>query len=263
MHPVLFSIGPLTIHTYGFLVAVGAFVGLLVAIRGSDASGISRQQILDLIFMIIISAIVGSRLAFVLMNYTFFLERPLAVFKLWEGGLVFSGGFVLVILLVGWYIRRHRLPLWTIGDLLAPAVAISQGIGRLGCLMAGCCYGKPSDMPWSLVFKHPQALAPLHVPLHPTQIYAALSGFLIFAVLMLIRKKKKFEGQVLLWFVILHSTSRLILERFRGDDRGSIPGTELSVTQAVTLLLLIAGVVFLVILSSKAEKRSSSSSSKV
>jgi len=261
MYPVLFSIGPLTIHTYGLLVAIGALVGLVVTIRGSDAAGMSRQQVMDLVFLIIVCAIVGSRLAFVLMNYTFFIERPLLIFKLWEGGLVFSGGFVLVILVVGWYIRRHQLPLWSIGDLLAPAVAISQGIGRLGCLMAGCCYGKPSDVPWSIVFKHPQSLAPLHVPLHPTQIYAALSGFVIFAVLILIRQKKKFEGQVLLWFVILHSTSRLILERFRGDDRGIIPGTELSVTQLVTLVLLVAAVVFLVILSSKQEKGTSSSSS--
>ena len=93
MFPVLFSIGPLTIHTYGFLVALGALVGLLVSIRGSDASGVSRQQVMDMIFMIILCAIVGSRLTFVLMNYTYFLERPLAAFKLWEGGLVFSGGF--------------------------------------------------------------------------------------------------------------------------------------------------------------------------
>lgn len=261
MYPVLFSIGPLTIHTYGLLVAVGALVGLFVTVRGSDASGMSRQQVMDMIFMIILCAIVGSRLAFVLMNYTYFIERPLAVFKLWEGGLVFSGGLVLVILFVGWYILRHRLPLWSIGDLFAPAVAISQGIGRLGCLMAGCCYGKPSDMPWSVVFNHPQSLAPLHVPLHPTQIYASLSGFLIFFVLILIRQKKKFEGQVFLWFVILHSTSRLIIERFRGDDRGMISGTGLSVTQVVTLVLLVAAVVFLVILSSKQEKGTSSSSS--
>lgn len=207
-----------------------------------------------MIFMIIVCAIVGSRLAFVLMNYSFFLERPLDAFKLWEGGLVFSGGFILVILFVGWYIRRHQLPLWSIGDLLAPAVAISQGIGRLGCLMAGCCHGKPSDMPWSIVFNHPQSLGPPHTPLHPTQIYASLSGFIIFIVLILIRKKKKFEGQVLLWFVILHSTGRLIVERFRGDDRGMIAGTALSVTQVMTLVLLIAAVVFLVILSSRQQK---------
>ena len=158
-------------------------------------------------------------------------------------------------------IRRHRLPLWSIGDLFAPAVAISQGIGRLGCLMAGCCYGKPSHMPWSIVFNNPQSLAPLHVPLHPTQIYASLSGFIIFFILLLIRQKKKFEGQVFLWFVILHSTSRLIVERFRGDDRGTITGTALSITQVVTLVLLVAGVVFLVILSSKHQKGNCSPSS--
>jgi phosphatidylglycerol:prolipoprotein diacylglycerol transferase len=261
MFPVLFTIGPLTIHTYGFLVALGALVGLLVSIRGSDASGMSRQQVMDMIFMIILCAIVGSRLTFVLINYAYFLERPLAAFKLWEGGLVFSGGFVLVLLFVGWYIRRHRLPLWSIGDLFAPAVAISQGLGRLGCLMAGCCYGKPSDIPWAITFNHPQSLAPHHVPLHPTQIYASLSGFIIFFILILIRQKKKFEGQVFLWFVILHSTSRLIVERFRGDDRGVIAGTALSVTQVVTLVLLVAGVVLLVILSSKHQKETSSPSS--
>ncbi len=254
MHPDLFSIGPLTIPTYGFFVALGFSVALLVTVKIGKARGFESTQIMDMGFIIILCAIIGSRLGYVLLNPSPYIHHPLDIFKTWEGGLVFSGGLVFVVLVMTWYVKRHKLPFWSMADLWAPAIAIGQAIGRIGCFMAGCCFGKPTDVKWCVVFTHPKSLAPHDICLHPTQLYSSLAGFIIFAILMLLTAKKRFDGQVFIWLVILHSSARLFIERFRGDYRGVIPGTEMSVTQLITLLLLIAAVITLFVIKSKREK---------
>jgi phosphatidylglycerol:prolipoprotein diacylglycerol transferase len=254
MHPELFSIGPLTIHTYGLFVALGFAVALLVSIKIGKAQGLESPLIMDMGFIIILCAIIGSRLGYVLLNLSHYVHYPLDFFKIWEGGLVFSGGLVLVVLVMSWYLKHHNLPYWKTADLWAPGMAIGQAIGRIGCFMAGCCYGRPTDVKWCVVFTHPQSFAPLNVCIHPTQLYSSLAGFIIFAVLMLLTAKKKYDGQIFIWLIILHSLARLFIERFRGDDRGLVPGTEMSVTQLITLLLLIAAVVTLFVIKSKREK---------
>ena len=256
MYPDLFSIGPLTVHTYGLLVAIGFTVGLLVTIRIGKAQGVSPQQVMDIGFIIILCAVIGSRVMFVLINFSYYRNHPLDSLKIWQGGLVFSGGLIAVVIAMSWYLKRHHLSFWKMGDMWAPAVSIGQGIGRIGCFMAGCCYGKPTDSVLGVIFSHPNSLAPLNVPLHPTQLYSSLGGFIIFAVLMVLHAKKKFEGQVLLWFLILHSTGRLFVERFRGDDRGLIPGSDMSITQLVAILILLSAVTMLFVLKSKKEKKS-------
>jgi phosphatidylglycerol:prolipoprotein diacylglycerol transferase len=256
MFPDLFSIGPLTIHTYGLFMAAGFFFGMIVTLKIAKLEGITPQQIMDMGLNIIISAIVGSRLLYTLLNFTYYSENPVAIFKIWEGGLVFSGGIIGVIIAMFWYAKRRNLSLLKIGDLWAPAAALGQAIGRIGCFMSGCCYGKPTDLKWGVVFTHPNSLAPLNIQLHPTQIYSSMSGFIIFFILLKIRSKKTFEGQVFLWFLILHSTARLAIERFRGDYRGFILNSDMSVTQLVTVFILIASVVALMVLKPKTEKQS-------
>ncbi len=256
MFPDLFSIGPLTIHTYGLFVALGFTVGLLVMIRLGRTEGIGSQQIMDVGFIIILWAVIGSRLTYALINFSYYITHPIDIFKVWQGGLVFSGGLIGVVLGMSWYIRRHHLSILKIGDLCGPAASIGESIGRIGCFMAGCCYGQPTDVKWGIVFTHPQSLAPLNIGLHPTQIYHSLSDLIIFVVLMVLHARKKYEGQVFLWFLILHSVARLFIERFRGDDRGMIPGTDMSATQLVTILILIGSVAMLFILKSRKEKES-------
>ncbi|MGM0426525.1 MAG: prolipoprotein diacylglyceryl transferase [Thermodesulfobacteriota bacterium] len=248
MFPDLFSIGPFTLHTYGLFVAMGFFAAIMVTLKLGRAEGLDPKQITDMGFYIILAAILGSRVVYVLMNISHYTDRPLDSFKIWEGGLVFSGGIVAALLTVIAYVKRHQLSFLRIGDLWAPGLALGQGIGRIGCLMAGCCYGRPTNGDWGIVFTDPRALAPLHVPLHPTQIYASLSGFLLFVILLFIGKKKKFQGQVFVWFLILHSTARLFIERFRGDDRGMLLGSEMTVTQGLTLLILVGAIVMLILL---------------
>ena len=254
MYPDLFSIGPLTIHTYGLFVAVGFTVAILVTLKTGKARGIRSEQVMDMGVIMILCAIIGSRLTYVLINFSHYKDRPIDILRIWEGGLVFSGGLLAVVLAMTWYLKRHNLSFWKMGDLWAPAIAIGQAIGRIGCFMAGCCYGKPTDLKWGVVFTHPQSLAPLNTSLHPAQLYSALAGFIIFVVLMALNARKQFEGQVFIWFLILHSTARLFIERFRGDERGLVLGTDMSITQLITLLVLMGSVVALFVIKSKKEK---------
>jgi len=254
MYPDLFSINSLTIHSYGLFAAIGFTVALLMTIiRGKD-QGITSQQVLDMGVIVILCGIFGSRLVYVLINFSYYMNRPIDVLKVWEGGLVFSGGLIAAMLATSWHLKRHAISFWETGDLWAPAVALGQSIGNAGCFMAGCGYGKLTAMRWGVVYTHPQSLAPLNIPLHPTQLYASLSGISIFLVLMVLHTKKQFEGQVLLWFLILHSTARLLVERFRGDNRGWVPGTDMSVTQLLTTLILVASVAMLFVLKPEKDK---------
>ncbi len=255
MFPDLISIGPFTIHTYGFFVAVGFAVGILTAVKVGKTQGVPSQQVMDMAFVMIVWAIIGSRLFYVLINFSYYKAHPLDIIKIWQGGLVFSGGLVATAAAMLWYLRRHRLSFWTTGDLWAPSLALGQAIGRIGCFMAGCCYGRPTGSSWGLVFTHPKSLAPLNIPLYPTQVFEAVSGFAVFLLLIFLHGKKRFEGQVFLWYLILHSTARLFVERFRGDERGLIPGTEMSATQLVATLILVGSVVVLLILRSRWERK--------
>jgi len=258
MFPDLISIGPFTIHTYGFFVALGFAAGILTAVKVGKAQGVPSQQVMDMAFVMIVWAIIGSRLFYVLINISYYKANPLDVIKLWQGGLVFSGGLVATAAAMLWYLKRHRLSFWSAGDLWAPSLALGQAVGRIGCLMAGCCYGRPTGSSWGLVFTHPKSLAPLNIPLYPTQLFEAFGLFVIFLILIFLHGKKKFEGQVFVWYLILHSTARLFIERFRGDERGFVPGTEMTATQLVAILILLGSVVMLFVLRSRWERRSKS-----
>jgi phosphatidylglycerol:prolipoprotein diacylglycerol transferase len=202
------------------------------------------QKILDLCFYLLIASILGGRLLYVVVEYKYFLANPIEMLKFWKGGLVYYGGLIAAVG-VGWLcMKKFQLPFWKTADVLAPSIAIGQAIGRWGCFFAGCCYGVRTDMPWGITFTNPDSLAPLGVPLHPTQIYLSLNALLIFGVLLWVQKRKRFDGQVLLTYGILYSIGRFIIEFFRGDDRGyAIPDT-LSTSQFIGLFILGLSILF-------------------
>jgi phosphatidylglycerol:prolipoprotein diacylglycerol transferase len=153
--------------------------------------------------------------------------------KFWRGGLVFYGGLIFAFLTGLWYVRRHRLDFRQLADLIAPSIALGQAMGRLGCFAAGCCYGAPSTAPWACTFTSKDSLAPLGVPLHPTQIYESAATFGIFIALLIMRKSKRFAGQLFWYYLLFYSVARFIIEFYRGDPRGwAIPGV-LSIAQAI------------------------------
>lgn len=254
MHPILFKIGPITIYTYGVLIAAAFFLGLALAVRQARIEGEDPQKIMDLGFYILISAIVGSRLIYVIVDYKEYLSDPLRIFKVWEGGLVFYGGFIMAAAVVIIYLRNHKMNVWKVGDLFAPSIAIGQGVGRLGCFFAGCCYGRESDVPWAIVFKDPHTLAPMGVHLHPTQLYDSANGFIIFSILIIFRRFKKFDGQLFWTYTLLYAIGRFIVEIFRGDERGFLiePDsfasltTGLSTSQFIAILLFAVSIIMLI-----------------
>jgi phosphatidylglycerol---prolipoprotein diacylglyceryl transferase len=255
MFPDLFSIGPMKVHTYGLFVALGFGGAIAITVRLGKDQDVPPQWVMDMAFVMILWAIVGSRLLYVFMNFPYFRNHPLDAVKIWQGGLVFSGGLIAVAPAMVWYLRRHHLSFWAIGDLWAPGLALGQALGRIGCFMAGCCFGRPTDLPWSIVFTHPNTLAPPNIPLHPTQLYSFLTGIGIFVVLMLLYSRRRFPGQIFIWYLILHSTARLFVERFRADDRGFIPGTEMSFTQLIAALILLSAIVALFVLKPNQERK--------
>lgn len=243
MHPILIEFGFFKIFTYGLLVATGFFVGIMLAVRQGKDEGLDPQKILDLCFYILISAILGARALYIVVEYRYFLANPLEIFMFWKGGLVFYGGFLASVIFAWYYIRKHQLPLWPLADVLAPALALGQAIGRWGCYFAGCCYGAPTNVPWAIIFSDPKSLAPLNVALHPTQIYLSLSNLIIFGILMFLRKRKSFDGQVFWTYGILYSIGRFIIEYFRADDRGFAVQNILSTSQFIGIFVLIFSII--------------------
>jgi phosphatidylglycerol:prolipoprotein diacylglycerol transferase len=264
--------GPLTLplHTYGLMIAVGFLAGVTAAQRAARRSGLDAERVGDLAFYILLAALVGSRLYFIAVNWRDYLGesaflsfhglRLPRVLALWEGGLVFYGGFIAAALAAFVYLRRHRMAFLPYADALIPAVALGHFFGRLGCFAAGCCWGAVSNahLPWltrfppaSLAYQtfaaRPEAadlLSPDRlstVPVHPTQLYEAFGELGLFAALVLwVQPRRRFDGQVLACWLMAYAVLRTVVEMFRGDvERGVVAG--LGVGQWTSLVIFAAG----------------------
>src|SRR3954471_12878885 len=159
MHPILFDLGPATIYTYGVLLASAYLLGLKLAMVRAQARGLDQTRVLDLGIYIIISALVGAKLLLLVTDFRSFADNPRALLDLLRSGGVFYGGLILAVTVALWYIRRIGLPLWTTCDVFAPGIALGHVVGRFGCFFAGCCYGKPTSVPWAVTFRDPYAAA--------------------------------------------------------------------------------------------------------
>lgn len=245
MHPILLQFGPITLHTYGLLVASGFLLGIAWSARLARREGvISPQVVYDASFWLIISALVFSRLAYVIVEYRHYASKPLAVFKIWEGGLVFYGGVIGAGVTVLWLARKYRFDVWRFADLAAPGVAIGHAVGRLGCFFAGCCYGLETDVPWAVTFNDIHSIAPTGVPLHPTQLYDAANELIVFSIITILRPRRRFIGQVWWTWVGLYAVGRAIVEAFRGDPRGAWFGGAVSTSQAMAVAAVALAVFF-------------------
>jgi phosphatidylglycerol---prolipoprotein diacylglyceryl transferase len=239
MCPILFHLGRFTVYAYGSILALGFIAGGVLILWKARREGISLDCVIELFCLTIFSALVGARGLDVLIHLPFYREDPFKVFRLWEGGLTFYGGFLLSVGMGIAYMRWRRLPVWKIADLFGPSVALGLFFARIGCFMAGCCYGKETLLPWGVTFTDPQSLARLRVPLHPTQLYEAAGGLFLFFFLTWMEKRKSYEGQIFWLFLFLYSLLRFLIEFFRDDPRGFLPGTFLSTSQAIGILLAI------------------------
>ncbi len=244
------SIGPLTLHTYGVLLAIAFLAGLWVASRQAKRAGLDANRITDMAVWVLIAGLLGAKLLLVLVDWRYFGRNPREVLSILQSGGVFYGGLVGGGLVAWWYVRRHHMPGWQTADVLAPGVILGQAIGRLGCFSAGCCWGRATQVPWAVTFTDVYSAravgTPMDTPVHPSQLYESLAAALVFLFLLWLAPRKRFHGQVVLAYVAVYSAVRFALEFLRGDpDRGSWFRGTLSTSQLIAIVLLLAVAVLL------------------
>jgi phosphatidylglycerol---prolipoprotein diacylglyceryl transferase len=252
MHPILFEIAGFPVFTYGVLLAAAYLLGLQFAIVRGRQRGLDPNRTMDLGIWIIISALVGAKLLLLVVEWDTFTRDWRELLTLARSGGVFYGGLIAAVAVALWYLRRHHMPMWTVTDAFAPGIALGHVIGRLGCLFAGCCFGRQTDVPWAITFRNEYAAqnvgTPLNVPLHPTQLYEAGAELLILAVLLATeRKGRPFPGRTFWGYMFMYGISRFVIEFYRGDARGLVGA--LSTSQFVSVLIIPISLVMLYLLS--------------
>jgi phosphatidylglycerol:prolipoprotein diacylglycerol transferase len=247
MHPIAFELGPLSIHWYGVMVALGFLAGLWTASRRGLREGITAEQIIDLGPWLIVGTILGARTLYVISYWhEAFAGKPFAeVLMVWKGGLVYYGGLIGASLACMLYVRVKKLRLWKIADILAPSIALGYAFGRIGCLLNGCCYGRRCDLPWAIRFPEGNPLGPPTYPVHPTQVYDSLLNLGLYAALAWLYRHKKFDGQVFGVYLVSYAVLRSFVELFRGDYPQYYFGGRVTPAHLVSLAILAAGLALL------------------
>jgi phosphatidylglycerol---prolipoprotein diacylglyceryl transferase len=256
MYPKLLELGPFTVYSYGVLLAAAYLLALYMAVRRARSRGIDGDRVLDMGIYIIISALLGAKLLLLIVDFDVFRKNPAELWTLARSGGVFYGGLIVATAVGIWFARKHRLPMWRTADACAPAIALGHVVGRMGCLLAGCCWGRPTTLPWGITFSNMFAASnvgtPLHVALHPTQLYDAAAELLILLLLTgTERKGKPFAGRTFWLYMLLYAVSRFSVEFFRGDPRGMMGG--FATSQLIALGLAPLALVMLVVLGRRGE----------
>ena len=256
MHPVLFELFGYPLHLYSLMITIGCVAGIWLAVGYAKRIGEDHLLILDLCWWLILGGYLGARIIFMIVNWehhwypcvdyehynTLYPEAAMTgpdcwpLMAVWSGGLVFSGACLGGIVVLWWFVRRHKLSLLKTADIIMPAFAVGQFFGRMGCLAAGCCWGAPTDLSWGIQFPRRSMVFHQHfeqglvsardamsLPVHPTQIYDSAYGIALFFALSWIRERKRYNGQVLVWWLFLYPLLRSLVELFRGDtERGFV-----------------------------------------
>lgn len=262
MHPKIIDVGPITIHTYGILLAAAFIAGIWVTSRNARKAGVSPDAVWSMGLAVIFASLVGAKLLLLFSNYDYYSQNPREIFSLstLRSMGVYYGGLLLGLAAAIWYVINRGISPWAMADAAAPGIALGQAIGRLGCLSAGCCYGKPTDLPWGIVFTSQYANynigVPLGIPMHPTQLYESAGALCLFGFLMWRLSRKHLLGQIILEYLALYAALRFVIEFFRDDDRGFVLYGLLSVSQLIAILILAgSGVIYVLLLHRAARSR--------
>jgi phosphatidylglycerol:prolipoprotein diacylglycerol transferase len=254
MYPELFRIGSFPINTYGVFLAIAFLCGILITAKLAARDGLPRERVYDLCLWMLLASLIGSK---VLMLFTEpeYRENPLGLLSLdfLRSGGVFYGGLLGAILAGYFLMKRYKLPFWKTADACAPGIAIGNFFGRQGCFAAGCCWGKPTSLPWGVQFSelgHEITGVPIEQHLHPTQLYESFAMLLVFFFLLWLHKRKRFSGQVVLVYGLLYAVIRFAVEFLRDDPRGDILGlttlTGLSTSQMISLVIGAIALILLI-----------------
>jgi phosphatidylglycerol:prolipoprotein diacylglycerol transferase len=253
MYPEIFHIGSFPINTYGVFLALAFLCAIFVTVRLAERDGLPKEKIYDLCLWMLLASLIGSK---VLMFFTEpeYRDHPLQLLSLdfLRSGGVFYGGLIGAMLTGYLLMRRYQLPWWKTADACAPGIAIGNFFGRQGCFAAGCCWGKPTTLPWGVKFTelgHEITGVPTETYLHPTQLYESFAMLVVFLFLLWLHKRKRFSGQVILTYALLYSVIRFVIEFFRDDPRGDILGltrlTGLSTSQLIGLVVAVSALLLL------------------
>lgn len=262
VHRIAFELGPLTVSWYGIFVAAGFLFGLWNASRRALRENLSPEAIFDCGTWLLVGAIAGARALYVISYWSEIVKSAQdhghspfwEIFMVHHGGLVYYGGLIgasAACIVFAW---RRRFPLWKLADILAPGVALGSFFGRWGCLMNGCCYGRPTRLPWGIQFPVGHETYPNYV--HPTEIYDSLLNLALFAGLAWFYKRRKFDGQVFALYLVCYAVLRSFVECFRGDYPASeLVAGRITPAQLVSIGTLLAGALLLVLLPKRQEAK--------
>ena len=255
MYPELFRIGNFPINTYGVFLAIAFLCAILIAVRLARRDGLPSEKIYDLSLWMLLAGLVGSK---ILMLFTEpdYRDNPVQLLSLdfLRSGGVFYGGLLGAVVAGYFLMKRYKLPWWKTADACAPGIAVANFFGRQGCFAAGCCWGKPTTLPWGVKFTdlgHQITGVPTDAHLHPTQLYESFAMLIVFVFLLWLHKRKRFNGQVILAYALLYAVIRFAIEFVRDDPRGDVFGltslTGLSTSQLISLVIGIASLILLIV----------------
>ena len=249
--PKLFQYGDFFLPTYGVLVALAFLAGLWVTARLARRVGINQELVVNLVVYCALAGLLGAKLLMFAFDWDHFSKNPADMFSMatLRAAGVYQGGLILAIATAFWYVRRHGMPWLQTFDAFAPGIAIGHAIGKVGCFAAGCCWGKECDLPWAVTFRNPDANAltgvPLHVALHPAQLYEVGAEALLFGFLYWLFGRAHRPGTIIALYMILSSVLRFGIEFTRFHEQALPFGLPFSITQWIAIGLALAGAAIL------------------
>jgi phosphatidylglycerol:prolipoprotein diacylglycerol transferase len=250
MRPILFHIGSYGVHSYGVLLMLAIVFSVWRAYSharsrkaAAPAYPIAPDDVLDVTLWIVAGIVIGARVLFVAVDWGEYKGHLADIFKVWNGGLSFHGGFIGVILALILFARSRRIPFLTLGDLIAPSAMLGYAIGRVGCFFNGCCYGSPTSMPWGVRFHDDGILTP---PSHPTQLYSTALSLVFFGILLGVEKRQKFAGQIAFLYVLFSAIERFIMEIWRADVTSTVIALGMTDVQWLCITMAVVAVSVLV-----------------